>query len=119
MQIPREPTNRQQFYMNKAAQLAYRSNMSHKHGCLIVNNDEILSSGYNHTYIHMYHRYSCHAEYEALRKIKKNTNLANAEMYIVRIGTNHLKLSKPCDACTKLIMKANIGKVYYSYGEQC
>jgi deoxycytidylate deaminase len=121
--VPKDPDDRQEYFLKKAAQLAFRSNLSQRHGCLIVNpqTDEVLSTGYNHTYIHMYHKFSCHAEYDALRKIKKTFDLSNAEMYVVRIGPeslgNPLKLSKPCDGCTKLILKANIGKVYYSWSD--
>lgn len=119
--VPKIPDERQQFYLKKAAQMALKSDLLHRHGCVIVNahTDEILSSGYNHNCIHMYHKFSCHAEYDALRKIKRTFDLSNAEMYVVRIGTQRmghpLKLSKPCEGCTKLIMKAQIGRVYYSW----
>lgn len=119
--IPKHPDERQEYFLKKAAQIAFRSNLVQRHGCLIVNSqtDEILSSGFNHTYIHMYHKFSCHAEYDALRKVKKTFDLSNAEMYVVRIGPNgaYLKMSKPCEGCKKLILKANIGKVYYSWSE--
>lgn len=122
MEVPKDPDNRQCFYLRKAAQLAFRSNLTQRHGCVIVNSltDEIISTGYNHTYIHMCHRLSCHAEYDALRKVKKDVNMANVEMYVVRIGPeslgNPLKLSKPCTYCTKMIQKANIGRIFYSWG---
>jgi deoxycytidylate deaminase len=123
--IPRQPDERQEYFLKKAAQIAFRSNLVQRHGCLIVNSqtDEILSSGFNHTYIHMYHKFSCHAEYDALRKVKKNIDLANSEMYVVRIGgvrlasDTDLKMSKPCEGCKKLILRANIGRVYYSWSE--
>lgn len=120
--IPKMPNEKQQIFLRKAAQLALRSNMLHRHGCIVVNSQtgEILSSGYNHNYIHMYHKMSCHAEYDALRKIKKTFDLTNAEMYVVRIGTDKmgypLKLSKPCEGCRKLIERAQIARVYYSWG---
>jgi deoxycytidylate deaminase len=119
--MAKKPDERQTFYMQKAAKLAFRSNLVQRHGCVVVNSQtgEIISTGYNHTYIHMYHKYSCHAEYDALRKLKRTMDLSNAEMYIVRIGPeslgNPLKLSRPCDGCTKLILKANVGRVFYSW----
>ena len=69
---PRLATDKQDYYMRKASALAFKSNLNHKHGCIVVNpkNDEILSNGYNYTYTHMYHKYSCHAECDALRKIR-------------------------------------------------
>lgn len=112
---------KQEYFMNKAAQLAFRSNLGHRHGCIIVDDStsEILSTGYNHTKIHMYHKLSCHAEIDALMKIKRNVDLSNSKMYIVRIGSdnlgNPLKMSKPCEGCTKAILKSGIKKVYYSW----
>jgi len=118
--MPKTANYRQEYFLNKAAQLAFNSTMTHKHGCVLVNSntDEIISTGYNHTYIHMYHLYSCHAECDTLRKVKKNMDLSNTELYVVRIGPNSLgnplKLSKPCDGCAKLILKSNVGRVFYS-----
>ena len=50
-----------------------------------------------------------------------------AEMYVVRIGSESrgyaasnpafLKLSRPCEGCTRGILHRNIGKVYYSWSE--
>lgn len=117
----KNPDERQAFYMQKAAKLAFRSNLNQRHGCVVVNSQtgEILSTGFNHTYIHMYHKFSCHAEYDALRKLKRTMDLSNVDMYVVRIGPeslgNPFKLSRPCEGCTKLILKANVGRVFYSW----
>lgn len=119
--VPKLPNDRQKYFLHKAALMALRSNLLHRHGCIIVNSqtNEIMSSGFNHTYMQMYHKFSCHAEYDALRKVKRCFDLSSAEMYVVRIGTDRmghpLKLSKPCEGCTKLIQKANLGRVYYSW----
>lgn len=118
---PKESDKRQEYFLHKAAQLAFRSGMGHRHGCIIVDfqTDEILSSGYNHTAMHMYHKWSCHAEIDALRKIKRSVDLSNAELYVVRIGpeslNNPLKMSKPCEGCSKAILKSGIKKIYYSW----
>lgn len=117
--VPQDCDARQEFFMRKAAQLAFKSNMGHRHGCLVVINDEIISTGYNHTKIHFYHNWSCHAEIDALRKIKRNVDLSNAEMYVVRIGPESLghpfKMSKPCEGCEAAILKCGIKRVYYSW----
>jgi deoxycytidylate deaminase len=117
--LPKESNDRQEFFLNKAAQMAFRSTMGHRHGCIIVDKDHhtIISTGFNHTYIHLYHKFSIHAEVDALQKIKKNLDLSNCEMYVVRIGPHGfpLKLSKPCEGCTKIILQSGIGKVYYSW----
>jgi deoxycytidylate deaminase len=113
--------DRQQYFLKKAAQLALKSNMGHRHGCIVVDSqtDEIISSGYNHTAIHMYHKWSCHAEIDTLRKIKRNTDLSNAELYVVRIGPeslgNPLRMSQPCEGCSKAILKSGLKKIYYSW----
>lgn len=122
-EVPKDSTERQNYFLNKAAQLAIRSNLNHRHGCVVVNGqtNEIISTGFNHTSEHMFHSFSMHAEIDALRKIKKNVDLTTAEMYVVRIGPeslgNPLKLSKPCEGCAKQILKVSIGKVYYSWSD--
>lgn len=117
---PKNRTEKQEYFLNKAAQIASNSNMAQRHGCVIIDeNDEILSTGYNHTTTYMSHRWSIHAEIDAIRKIKKNIDLSNTELYVVRIGTdrsgNPLKMSKPCDDCTRQILKSGIGKIYYTW----
>lgn len=112
---------RQDIYMDIAARVAQKSTMGHKHGCVIVLDDEILSIGHNRHCTHMYHTFSIHAEVDALNKInkKKYKNLfSRMELYIVRIGNGKfnqvLKYSKPCEGCQNAIQKYGINKVYYS-----
>jgi len=122
-EVPKDSNERQNYFLHKAAQLAFRSNLNHRHGCVVVNSqtNEIISTGYNHTSEHLFHSFSMHAEIDALRKIKRNMDLSNAEMYVVRIGPeslgNPLKLSKPCEGCAKQILKVNLGRVYYSWSD--
>lgn len=116
----RDTTHKHDFYVQRAAFLAQKSDVvNHKHGCVIVSNrGKILAEGYN-TY---YRSMSIHAEIDALSKIRRDKlgkqALATASMYVVRIGTEKmgypLKYSRPCDDCTRAILKAGIGKVYYS-----
>lgn len=118
---PRECDERQEFFLKKAAQLAMKSDMTHRHGCVIVDSktDEIISTGYNRKATHMYHTFSRHAESEALRKLKKSMDSSNLEMYVVRVGPESLghplKMSKPCEGCSRQILKSGIAKVYYSW----
>jgi deoxycytidylate deaminase len=116
---PKDCTPLQRQFMDKAAAVAFRSNMAHRHGCIIVLNGEIIARGFNHTGHHLCHMFSYHSEVDALRKIKRNVDLSGAEMYVVRIGTermgNPLKFSRPCSGCTEAILKAGVGKVYYSW----
>lgn len=116
---PKEMTDRQRCFLDKASRIAMKSVMTHKHGCVIVYCGEIISEGYNHFFTHMCHKYSIHAEVDAINKAKKMRHiLPDCEMYVVRIGTerfNHcLKYSKPCTSCTAAINKYGIKKIYYS-----
>jgi deoxycytidylate deaminase len=122
--VPRNYDTRQEYFLKRAAYIATRSCMNHRHGCIIVDkNDEILAEGYNHKYFHFYHAYSIHAEVSCLSKIKWRKSLTDCEMYLVRIGTDRmgkpLKYSKPCQECTKAILKSGIRRVYYSTDQDC
>lgn len=114
--------NIQETYLKKAAQIAVNSELiKHKHGCVIVKDGKIISEGYNH-YVNYYeHKYTIHAEVDAILKVKK-MNLTDCELYVVRIGTdlmgNPLKYSKPCVECTKCILKHGIKKIYFSTNEE-
>lgn len=106
---------------DRAVQLAHKSTMTQRHGAVIVRNGEIIGEGYNHWTTYMSHSYSCHAEVAALLSVKNKTKkmLQDATMIVVRISNNHcmpnvLKLSKPCENCTKEINKWGIRKVFYS-----
>ncbi len=116
---PKISTAQQRVYLAKAARVALRSSMTHKHGCLIVHSDgTILYDGYNHHHhsLNLTHKFSIHAEEDALYKAKKQkAKLTNCEMYVVRIGSpNEFKYSKPCSGCALEIQKCGIRKVYYS-----
>ena len=117
---PRQGTDRQCRFLEKAKQQANKSNMAHRHGCVLVSGDEIISTGYNHYFTQNCHRYSIHSEADAISKIKKRLRgiLLTCELYVVRIAPNSmdkvLKYSRPCKDCTCLIKKMGIPKVYYS-----
>ena len=111
---------RQYAFLNRALNLARKSScFSHRHGCVIVKGDEIVAEGYNHTDVHLYHKFSIHAEVDAISKLKKNRKyISQCDLYVVRIGRdsmgNPLKYSKPCPDCIKAIQKSGIRRVYYS-----
>jgi deoxycytidylate deaminase len=116
--------DKQDYFMRRAANIAFKSTSeAHKHGCVIVKDGDVISEGYNHKKIHLYHKCSIHAEIDALHKCRKKKQiLENCEMYVVRIGPaflgHPLKYSKPCPDCCKAIEKAKIKKVYYSTNDQ-
>lgn len=107
---------KQNYYLNIASEIALKSNMSQKHGAIIVYKKEIIAIGYNY----YYNSYSIHAEVSAISKLKgiEKNKLINCELYVVRIGSkslnNILKYSKPCSNCQKYILKNMIKKTYYS-----
>lgn len=117
---------KKQNFIEIAKECAIKSDMVHKHGCVIVYKNEVISCGYNYR-IDMNH-YSIHAELDAIHKVKnKNKILPKCVLYVVRIDNNHcnkidcsnniqstLKSSKPCKNCEDEIKKYNIKMVYYS-----
>lgn len=104
-------------YLQIAAEVAKKSTMTQKHGCIIVYKKKIIATGYN-TMPSMFQN-SLHAEINALKKVKnKQYILKEADLYVVRIGTdsfdNVLKYSKPCANCSKHIQMNKIRRVFYS-----
>ncbi len=101
--------------------LAQKSDMLHKHGCIIVKNGNVVSTGFNQRYtkkkIQECHDVtSWHAEMIAIRKCTKEL-LCQSDLYIVRIGSG-FKYSKPCSICSKKIEKLGIRNVYYSINDE-
>ena len=106
------------FFIDIATEVAKKSPMTQKHGCIVVYKNKIISSAYNFTPSAIQDR-SVHAEVNALKKIKHKSFLfKDCSMYIVRIGPdsslNALKYSKPCTNCSNFINLCNIKKVFYS-----
>lgn len=114
--------NKHNQYMKEAAAYARNADLGHKHGCVIVYNNNIISWGYNHKHKSL-KDYSIHAEIDAINRLNKKYKskkiISNCSLYVVRIrnGLNEediLKMSKPCMNCAKKINKIGIRKVYYS-----
>jgi len=120
--------------MQYAADIALRSDMRSKHGCVIVDSKgSIISTAYNKTLnisshkLKVYDRnnkVSRHAEENALRHVDKR-KLSGARLYVVRSGgcinADHLLMnSKPCKRCTDIIetcmRKFGLKVAYYSSG---
>ena len=107
-------------YLFKCAQLASRSNLTHKHGCVIVDkkSGDIISKGYNRNLRNHVDVCSLHAEMAAIKNAKKQNITKDCDMYIVRLRNSkkpvELKYSKPCPHCFKYIIQSKINKIYYS-----
>ena len=115
------PCNKNIRYFQIAADVAKKSTMTQKHGCVIVHRKNVLSTGYNISSCNK-PGVSLHAEVNAIIKIKHLANiLPECDLYIVRIGQVSmgcpLKYSKPCSKCSDFIKENKIKKVYYSLNE--
>lgn len=120
---PKIIKNKHYYFLQIAKEEAKKSVLNHRHGCVIVYKNKIVSCGYNKVTNYTNNNYrSIHAEKDAiinLTKIKKfqNKNIKNkCSLYVVRIKPNtfELKHSKPCKDCIKTIIFNNIGQTYYS-----
>ena len=112
--------NKNYHYFDYAAEIAKKSSMNQKHGCIIVHKKIIIASGYNK--MPSSHKESTHAEENAINKAKQmNYDLRECDLYIVRIGSTTqdypLKYSKPCNKCSQYISQNKIKKAYYSLDE--
>ena len=125
------------YYLNIAETVAERSTCLRKHvGCVIVNNDEIISTGYNGA---PRGRINCidlgycskkkffpelrHAGYDACRSVHAEQNalisasrkdMLGATLYLVLYNseTNEYEIgANSCQMCRKLIINAGIKKV--------
>lgn len=128
----------QHTYIQKCLNLAYKSNLTQKHGCVVVRKKKIISCGYNfkihhqntfntflvnnnnNNYDDKTESFSVHAEISTLKKVKKQ-DLTGCELYVVRLGPkskfseeSNLKYSHPCKVCRSYIEDCGIKKVYYS-----
>lgn len=91
-----------------------KSTMTHRHGCVVVASDGTVFDGHNHHGLFMSHRFSIHAEVDALHKAKKHP-FSLTELYVVRINrAGSLKLSMPCQDCQREIEKYGVRKVFFS-----
>ena len=110
---------KQQLFLDKAAEIAKYSTMQQKHGAVVVYKNKIIACGFNYMSHCLNDNNSIHAEVAAITQLFKNkTILEECDIYVVRIApprfNNCLKLSKPCEKCTKFIKKYNIRCTYYS-----
>jgi len=110
-----------------AVEIAKKSDMRSKHGCVIIDNKgNIISSACNKT-INLNNKFekntkiSHHAE-EAALKMADPKKLRGARLYVIRwgiISSNPVFMnSKPCDRCSSIIntciKKFKLKVVYYS-----
>ena len=130
-------------YIDKCLNLAHKSNLTQKHGCVIVRRKKIISCGYNfkiqntflvnnrnptpHLKTELEHHqcknsdiFSVHAEISTLKKVK-NQDLSECDMYVVRLGPiNTREKEKPFRKSNSLNTKYSLHcKVCNAYIQQC
>ena len=108
-----------QLFLDIAAQTAKFSTMQQKHGAVVVYKNKVIACGFNYMTHYLNDNNSIHAEVAAISQLLKSRNILNeCDIYVVRIASqkfnNCLKMSKPCEKCTKFINKYNIRKIFYS-----
>ena len=107
-------------FVSTCVELAERSPMTHKHGCIIVHGGKVIASGWNDIDDSMQCVRSIHAEVSAINEWKKlrkkKPPLKDCDIYVVRVGIDCLKNSKPCCMCQKTIEQNGGRNVYYSCG---
>lgn len=83
--------DRQKPFFAKCLNLAHKSTLTQKHGCVIVRNNTIISCGYNYklkntSHVGSMHTcFSVHAECATIKKVK-NYDLTKCDLYVVRLG---------------------------------
>ena len=113
-------------YMDIAANIALKSNLRSKHGCIIVDKKgNIISKAFNSAVVFQTNiKYvksnvmSFHAEENALKNVDK-TKLNGSSLYVVRnIGDGCFSCSKPCQKCENIIhscmQRFKLKYVFYS-----
>jgi len=103
-----------ELFIAEAMKQAVKSSMGFKHGAVIVKKGNIVARGYNRYIMTcMYSRISIHAEIDAIGNCSPQ-DLYGSTLYVVSVRNGKLRMSKPCNSCTKKIERSTLGGVYYS-----
>jgi deoxycytidylate deaminase len=112
---------KKQYYIDRAIQNAYNSDMTFKHGAVIVKGGKVIADGWNSSYGGRCIRgdFSMHAERDAIFDcLWRRVDISGADIYVVRISkTGILQNSRPCPRCSEQIIKHGIVNIYYSISE--
>jgi deoxycytidylate deaminase len=114
-------SNRDQRFIEIAADQASRSQCLMRHGCVAVINGRIIGRGFNNYRCHsndgfINNTMTCHAEIAALREVnKRGKKSKKIVLYVVRLDSNNtLKASAPCIDCMKRINTMRVKRVIHS-----
>lgn len=111
-----------QYYLDKACELASLSDCRFKHGAIIRKAGNTIAVGINYgvndpKYLDdevAAEHAAVHAEVAALNACKK-ANLEGATIYVARVSKNdEPRMSKPCENCQKALKARGVKKVFYT-----
>lgn len=135
--------SKDKYYLGIAQKVSMRSTcLKRKYGCVIVNNDEVISTGYNGNprcmpnccdkgvclRIHKPHNsgdysdcFSVHSEQNAMLSAARK-DMIGGTLYLVgyeKINGTWIRLdnARPCPICSRMIVNAGIDKVVNHLGE--
>lgn len=113
-------SKRKKLFLLECINNAYNSHITHKHGAVVVRDNKIISSGYNHDFANTkkHGRYSKHAEVHALYSMGKG-NSHEVVLYVVRIKSAKGDIvgvhnSNPCEECMQHCIKRGVVRIYAS-----
>lgn len=115
-----DPSRKQKSLLNLAVRMAETSDVTHKHGAVVVRGGAVLSLGVNRwrnrDLLEQSGPYNphitTHAEMDALSRV---SNPRGVTIYVARVGKNgDEKFSRPCDNCTKAMIAAGVKSVVYT-----
>lgn len=109
-----------------AKKIPIKNTMKHTHICMIMIGKKIISIGFNSNKTSIkingdkYKIPTCHAEIEAISKIKNKKNSKKKyDLYIIRIKNESFKNSKPCLNCITYIKNLGyIKRIIYTTGDE-
>lgn len=120
------------YYMREAIELAKRSTMESKHGCVIINprarDNWVVASAVNEHVHNQEDRrvFSIHAEVNALAQLMRikshnQTYFEDCIALVARVGpptqNYRVRMSKPCANCERMLRKMGIRRVFYTLDE--
>lgn len=118
-------SRKQKSLLMMAMRVAETSELSQKHGAIIVKSGRVLAVGVNKWRNRELFRASIktynpdltyHAEIDALNRF---ADVKGATIYIARIGKNgESKYSRPCHRCLQALQKSGIKKIVYTTNRQ-
>lgn len=115
-------SNKQRSFLDLAVKVAEASEVTHRHGAVVVKAGKPVSLGINkwrnrellNTMVGYNPHLTVHAEVDALSRV---ADARGATVFVARVGkANEEKFSRPCDNCTKALIAAGVKAVIYTVG---